>query len=65
VDVVAINWKAHEILLGECKWGADRVDRQIVRELIETKTPLVLKDLPSEDAGGQVYDLPPKTWSKT
>jgi len=55
VDVVAINWKTHEILLGECKWGTDRVDRQIVRELIETKTPLVLKDLRSEGAGWQVY----------
>jgi AAA+ ATPase superfamily predicted ATPase len=55
VDVVAINWKTHEILLGECKWGTDRVDRQIVRELIETKTPLVLKDLPSEGMGWQVY----------
>jgi len=24
VDVAAINWKTHNILLGECKWGADR-----------------------------------------
>lgn len=49
VDVVAINWKSHEILLGECKWGADRVDRQVARELIEIKTPLVLKDLPEKN----------------
>jgi AAA+ ATPase superfamily predicted ATPase len=55
VDVVAINWKTHEIMLGECKWGTDRVDRQIVRELIETKTPLVLKDLPSEGVGWEVH----------
>lgn len=46
VDVVAINWKTHDILLGECKWGADRVDRQVARELIENKAPLVLKELP-------------------
>ena len=52
-----INWKTHEILLGECKWGTDRVDRQIVRELIETKTPLVLKDLPSEGVGWQVHTM--------
>ena len=55
VDVAAINWLTHDILLGECKWGTDRVDRQVVRELIETKTPLVLKDLPSEGAGWQVH----------
>lgn len=46
VDVVALNWKTHDILLGECKWGTDRVDRQVVRELLDVKTPLVLQDLP-------------------
>lgn len=55
VDVVAINWETHDILLGECKWGAEPVDRQVVRELIETKTPLVLKDLPSEGTGWRVH----------
>jgi AAA+ ATPase superfamily predicted ATPase len=55
VDVVAINWMTHDILLGECKWGSDRGDWQVVRELIETKTPLVLKDLPSEGAGWKVH----------
>jgi AAA+ ATPase superfamily predicted ATPase len=34
IDVVAINWQTHDILLGECKWDADSVDRKIVRELI-------------------------------
>jgi hypothetical protein len=55
VDVVALNWQTHDILLGECKWGTDRVDRQVVRELIEEKTPLVLKDLPEEGAGWKVH----------
>jgi len=55
VDVVAVNWKTHNILLGECKWGMDRVDRQVVRELIEDKTPLVLKDLPGGGAGWKVH----------
>lgn len=50
VDVVAINWQSHDILLGECKWGADNLDRQVVRELVEVKAPLVLHDLP---AGGR------------
>jgi hypothetical protein len=46
VDVVAIDWKARHVLLGECKWGADPVSRDIVRELIAQKTPKVLTDLP-------------------
>lgn len=40
VDVVALNWQDKAILLGECKWGAEAVDRAIVRELID-KAPLV------------------------
>ena len=55
VDVVALNWQTHDILLGECKWGTDRVDRQVARELIEEKTPLVLKDLPEEGNGWKVH----------
>jgi uncharacterized protein len=55
VDVAAINWMTHEILLGECKWGAEKVDRQVVRDLIETKTPQVLKDLSSESTEWQVH----------
>ena len=55
VDVVALNWKTHDILLGECKWGTERVDRQVARELIEGKTPLVLKDLPDGGAGWKVH----------
>jgi uncharacterized protein len=45
IDVVAINWQTHDILLGECKWGADAIDRKVVRELI-AKAPRVLADLP-------------------
>ena len=55
VDVVALNWQTHHILLGECKWGVDRVDRQVVRELVEAKTSLVLKDLPDSGEGWQVH----------
>lgn len=57
VDVAAINWKTHDILLGECKWGADRVDRQVARELIENKTPLVLKDLPEKSESWRVHHV--------
>ncbi|MBN1887816.1 MAG: ATP-binding protein [Thermoflexales bacterium] len=55
VDVVAINWAERAILLGECKWGTDAVARDIVRELIESKTPKVLKQLPAEGKGWQVH----------
>ncbi|MGC4098994.1 MAG: ATP-binding protein [Nitrospira sp.] len=55
VDVVALNWKTHDILLGECKWGMDHVDRQVARELIERKTPLVLRDLPDQGEGWHVH----------
>jgi uncharacterized protein len=46
VDVVAINHQSKEILLGECKWGAEAVNRQVVRELIEQKGPKVRQELP-------------------
>jgi hypothetical protein len=48
-------WNTHEILLGECKWGLNRVDRQVVRELVEKKTPLVLRDLPETGKGWKVH----------
>ncbi len=40
VDVVGINWAEKAILLGECKWGAGVLGRDVVRELIEGKTPI-------------------------
>ncbi len=54
VDVVAINWQDHAILIGECKWGADEIDRQVVRELIEQKTPRLLAELGGE---GQTWTV--------
>jgi AAA+ ATPase superfamily predicted ATPase len=51
-DVVAINWHEKQILLGECKWGLDGIDRQIVRELIEQKKPKVIAALPD---GGEEW----------
>ncbi|MCP4358690.1 MAG: ATP-binding protein [Chloroflexi bacterium] len=50
VDVVAINHQSREILLGECKWGAGKVNRQVVRELIEQKGPKVRQELPDGEA---------------
>ena len=53
-DVVAINWPARAILVGECKWGTDAVDRQTVRDLIERTIPLTVADLPDKGVGWQV-----------
>jgi AAA+ ATPase superfamily predicted ATPase len=47
-DVVAVNWRQRMMLVGECKWSTDRVDRQIIRDLIDGKTPLILRDLPDQ-----------------
>ena len=54
VDVVGIHWGKKRILLGECKWGLDEINHQVVRELIEEKTPKVLAELPD---GGQNWGV--------
>jgi hypothetical protein len=56
VDVVAVNWTGHEILLGEAKWGTGAVARSVVRDLIGTKTPRLLQDLPGEGEGWTVHN---------
>lgn len=47
-DVVAVSWRERVVLVGECKWGADRVNRQIVRQLIEHTLPTTLTALPDQ-----------------
>jgi uncharacterized protein len=54
VDVVAIDWTSRQILIGECKWGTDTVSRSIVRELIMSKTPKVLAELPDGGRGWRI-----------
>lgn len=43
VDVVAINWRTKNILLGECKWGQKKVNRGIIQTLLD-KTSVVLPE---------------------
>jgi AAA+ ATPase superfamily predicted ATPase len=43
VDVVAVNWKAKKILLGEAKWGEGKVGREVVQALVN-KTQRVVPD---------------------
>jgi len=48
-DVVAVDWSGRQLLLGECKWGDGRVDRQTVRELIDGKGELLRRELEDGD----------------
>jgi AAA+ ATPase superfamily predicted ATPase len=41
VDVVAINWRSKDILLGECKWSQKPVGRDVIQALFN-KTDKVL-----------------------
>lgn len=53
-DVIAINWPAKQILIGECTWGADPVNRQTLRQLVEQTVPKTLATLPQGDEGWRV-----------
>ena len=43
VDVVALNWQEKAILLGECKWGTDTVDRSTLQAWVD-RAPLAVPD---------------------
>ena len=49
VDVVAINWHDRSLLLGECKWGVEPLDRAVIRELVD-KAPKVIPSPASQAA---------------
>ncbi len=55
IDVVAVNWQARQILLGECKWSHQAVNRKVVRDLVERKTMHLMRDLPDEGKAWQIY----------
>lgn len=44
IDVVAINWRSRDILLGEAKWTEEPIRRRIVTELIEKTDKVVPND---------------------
>jgi AAA+ ATPase superfamily predicted ATPase len=44
VDVAAVNWSERWLLLGECKWGVERTNAQLVRESAERAKRLVQKE---------------------
>jgi AAA+ ATPase superfamily predicted ATPase len=49
VDVVAVSWDSHDVLMGECKWGTGKVSRQVVRDLVEQKAVHLRQDLQGEE----------------
>lgn len=51
IDVVAINRREKQILLGEAKWGEGKIAREVIRELVG-KTSLVV---PERGEGWQVH----------
>jgi AAA+ ATPase superfamily predicted ATPase len=55
VDVVGVNWPAKSILLGECKWGSEAVRADVLRDLIDDKTPRLLTTLPDGGSGWRVH----------
>jgi AAA+ ATPase superfamily predicted ATPase len=51
VDVVAIRWDQKQILLGEAKWGTDRVGRKVLTDLIAKAARVV----PDQGEGWTVH----------
>jgi len=35
VDVLAVSWRDRTVLVGECKWGQDRIGKAVVTELLD------------------------------
>ncbi len=53
-DVVAVSWRERVVLVGECKWGTEKVNRQIVRQLLDHTIPHTIAALPEQGAGWRV-----------
>ena len=50
-NVVAVNWRTRDILLGVCDWRETAVDEQTVLDLQEEKTVRLRRDLPGQGKG--------------
>jgi AAA+ ATPase superfamily predicted ATPase len=55
VDVVALNWRKRQVLIGECKWRQQAINRQMVRDLIERTAPRLKGDLPDNGEGWRLF----------
>jgi hypothetical protein len=57
IDVVGINWQTYQLLLGECKWGEQPVDKGTVCELLEKRGPRVIKNMGIDEKSWQITYL--------
>ena len=53
-DVVAVSWRERVVLVGECKWGTEQVNRQVVRQLLDHTLPNTITALPDQGQGWRV-----------
>jgi AAA+ ATPase superfamily predicted ATPase len=44
IDVVAVNWKNKQILLGEAKWQVDKISAKMLKEFVEKTNRFVEKE---------------------
>jgi AAA+ ATPase superfamily predicted ATPase len=54
-DVVALDARTRDILIGECKWTRTRMAEQDIKRLVDKTGPLVLRDLPDGGSGWMVH----------
>ena len=54
-DVVAVSWRERVVLVGECKWGTEQVNRQVVRQLLDHTLPNTITALPDQGQGWRVF----------
>jgi AAA+ ATPase superfamily predicted ATPase len=45
-DIVALDPRSRDILIGECKWTNGKAEEQDIKKLVEQTGPLVVRDLP-------------------
>lgn len=57
IDVMAVNWREAQVLMGEAKWGEDRVDHKVYAKLKE-RIEQVLVYLRAERKGEQASERP-------
>jgi hypothetical protein len=63
-DVVALNWDARRIMIGECKWDQDRVDATQARKLLEVTAPRVMAVLAAREGEVSAWTMQPAFFAR-
>ena len=50
-NVVAVNWRTRDVLIGACDWGQAPVEEKTVDNLGEEETARLRRDLPDQGQG--------------